>query len=528
MVPTDDNPADLPSRGCLAHELIENKLWPHGPEFLCDSSFSDYKVFERNLKNQPLEREDPERKKPMKTQENVLLSTNQTTEVTPNTNPKLHSIIDLGKFNDLAKLLCVTALVLRFISNIKSKTKIQGELQASEMKRAQQLWVISEQLRDEKSNPIESKKTKANLRTYLDDGVMRCRGRLGNSELPYDSKYPIYIPKRSRLAILIITEAHENVFHHKERPTMTEVRTNFWIPTCRKLVRSVIPKCKLCIRLESVALTLPPAPSLPAYRLEIASPFTNVGYDHMGPIWVYDIYGKEGIAHKAYISLVTCCTTRMVHLELQPSLEAPACIRGLERTFSRKPFPKRLISDNHKTFRSTAISKFAAANFIEWKYILELSPHWGGFYERLNRMIKSGLRKTLWKTKSTYEEVETIVIKIEGALNCRPLCYVDDSDLSEPITPAHLMYGSNIQQRPMHGGDPPPIDDKVKPGVRVKHVNKLQKQFWGRFIKEYVVGLRERDRKTKKQSSNNQRELKVGDVVMIFKKHIARSSWPLG
>jgi hypothetical protein len=247
----------------------------------------------------------------------------------------------------------------------------------------------------------------------------------------------------------------------------------------------------------------------------------------MGPVWVYDVYGKGGVAHKAYVALITCCTTRMLHLEIQPTLDAPACIRGLKRTFSRVGYPKRLISDNHKTFRSRELRAFAAANSFDWKYILELAPHWGGFYERLNRTIKAALRKILWKSKLTFEEVETILVEIEGVLNSRPLCYVDDSDLSEPITPSHLMYGRNIQKRSRLNKPEGTIDD-VRLATRITHVKKLQDHFWKRFSKEYICGLRERDNARRRKGEIPSNQLKVGDVVMIFQKHVARTSWPLG
>ena len=192
---------------------------------------------------------------------------------------------------------------------------------------------------------------------------MRCKGRLSNAELPYDTKYPIYIPKSSHLAKLIVIEAHDNVFHQKERATLTEVRSNYWIPQCRRLVRNLVPKCQLCLKLESLALSLPPAPSLPSYRVEISPPFTNVGFDHMGPLWVYDLFNREE-THKVYVALYTCCSTRMLHLELQPSLDAPACIRSLKRTTARVGHPKLLISDNHKTFRSRQLRQFANNNSI--------------------------------------------------------------------------------------------------------------------------------------------------------------------
>ena len=216
----------------------------------------------------------------------------------------------------------------------------------------------------------------------------------------------------------------------------------------------------------------------------------------------------------------------MLHLELQPSLEAAVCIRGLKRTFSRVGYPKQLVSDNHKTFRSKEVRKFATSKSIEWKYILELSPHWGGFYERLNRMIKSALRKILWKSKLTYEEVETILTEIEGVLNCRPLCYVDDSDLTEPITPSHLMYGRNIQRRAILND--PSNESEITPSARIIHVRKIQTHFWKRFSAEYITALRERDSVRRKRMEHPTVDLKIGDVVMIFQKHVARCELPLG
>ena len=393
-IPTDLNPADLPSRGCLPHELVGNELYIHGPECIREHDF-DYKKFENDLHSSPAEdTDDPELKST--SSENVLLAN---VDVKPN----LRELIDITKFNDLAKLLRVTAYVIRFTT----KNRETDEITAAELKNARNLWIAHEQEYESRTKKDEFMKTKANLRIYTDEkGIMRCKGRLSNSELPYDTKYPIYIPKGSHLAKLIVIESHENVFHQKERATLTEVRSNNWIPQCRRLVRNLVPKCQLCLKFESLDLSLPPAPSLPSYRVEISPPFTNVGFDHMGPLWVYDLFNRDE-THKVYVALYTCCSTRMLHLELQPALDAPACIRSFKRTFARVGRPKLLISDNHKTFRSRQLSQFANHNSISWKYILELAPHWGGFYERLNRSVKSALRKTLWKSTLDYEEVET-------------------------------------------------------------------------------------------------------------------------
>lgn len=60
-IPTDKNPADLPSRGCLSHELVGNDFWIHGPEFLRNKI--DETIFERNIHIQHSEDDYPELKK---------------------------------------------------------------------------------------------------------------------------------------------------------------------------------------------------------------------------------------------------------------------------------------------------------------------------------------------------------------------------------------------------------------------------------------------------------------------------------
>ena len=47
------------------------------------------------------------------------------------------------------------------------------------------------------------------------------------------------------------------------------------------------------------------------------------------------------------------------------------------------------------------------------KLILHASPWWGRFYERLVRAVKVSLKKILGKSMLGYEELETVLLKIE-------------------------------------------------------------------------------------------------------------------
>ena len=80
---------------------------------------------------------------------------------------------------------------------------------------------------------------------------------------------------------------------------------------------------------------------------------------------------------------------------------------------------------------------------------MEKAPWWGGFYERMVKGVKRCLRKTLGNARLSYDELLTLVIEVEGTLNVRPLTYIyEESDLEEPLTPAHLMYGRRLTQLP--------------------------------------------------------------------------------
>ena len=71
---------------------------------------------------------------------------------------------------------------------------------------------------------------------------------------------------------------------------------------------------------------------------------------------------------------------------------------------------------------------------------MEKSPWWGGVFERLIWSVKRCLKKIVGRATLTHEELLTVITEIE-MINCRPLSYVTQDDLEEPITPSHLLVG---------------------------------------------------------------------------------------
>ena len=73
---------------------------------------------------------------------------------------------------------------------------------------------------------------------------------------------------------------------------------------------------------------------LPADRMEVGAPFTNVGFDVFGPCEIHTRKTRGGAAKSKRWGLVfTCLTSRAIHIELLESMDASAFICALRRFF---------------------------------------------------------------------------------------------------------------------------------------------------------------------------------------------------
>ena len=92
-IPTDINPADIPSRGCLSSELQVNELWMFGPDIVRTAD-ADYYMYEREL-SQRSNVPDPAMKSNRCDGEITMLSE----EHEPSPSNKLSQMIDLKRFS---------------------------------------------------------------------------------------------------------------------------------------------------------------------------------------------------------------------------------------------------------------------------------------------------------------------------------------------------------------------------------------------------------------------------------------------
>ena len=212
-------------------------------------------------------------------------------------------------------------------------------------------------------------------------------------------------------------------------------------------MKKVLKNCYICKYIQGKSLNPPKSPPLPKLRIQCDHAFESVGIDYAGPPYCKDVFTKSEDMNKYYILLFTCAVKRAIHLEVTPDVCTRSLILALKRFISRRGIPKLFISDNFKTFKSVELKYMLRNHKVEWNFILEKCPWWGGFYERMIGIVKISLKKVKGKPSLTYDKMSTILTEIENATNSQPLTYVNEKKRRSNIKPYHPIYGRNVNDK---------------------------------------------------------------------------------
>ncbi|XP_043063212.1 uncharacterized protein LOC122319684 [Drosophila yakuba] len=119
------------------------------------------------------------------------------------------------------------------------------------------------------------------------------------------------------------------------------------------------------------------------------------------------------------------------------------------------------------------------------------------------------------------EELATVLVGIEGAINSRPLGALsqDPSD-GEALTPGHLLTGGPVIAAPA-------LRTPDQAGLsflrRWRHVSSVRQTFWRRWSREYVLGLQVRG-KWHEEKAN----VEEGQLVVVPEDNLLPQQWLLG
>ncbi|XP_065073869.1 uncharacterized protein LOC135697938 [Ochlerotatus camptorhynchus] len=446
------------------------------------------------------------------------------------------------------RMVKVAAFVHRFAANCRLKKQKKpvhcGPPSAEELQIAER-YVIRQAQReaypDEAAilksvngspKPIPKTSPLFKLTPWLDDhGLMRMRGRISACTLATeDAKNPIILPRDHHTTNLIIAHYHTKYHHQNHETAINELRQRYCIPRLRATYAKVRYNCQHCKNHR--ATPQPPIMAdLPLERLDaFARPFTHIGVDYFGPIEV--VVGRR--VEKRWGMLVTCLTTRAIHIEVVHTLSTASCIMGLRNFAARRGMPKTIYSDHGTCFiganrelgeAATAINqdevmKEFSGTETTWKFIPPASPHMGGSWERLIGIVKRNLMEIRPLHKPNDEVLRNLLTEIECTVNSRPLTHVPVDDESAPaLTPNHFLLGSSDGTKPICT-----LDDSGTALRRTWRMSQqLANQFWKRWLSDYLPEITRRTR-----WYANTKPIAIGDVVIIVDPKLPRNCWPKG
>ena len=522
-VDTDRNPADAGTRGLTIDALRESN-WLLGPEFLKTLEWP----FIPNI--------------------DILLQIKQSTDKTDehqlpivasvfSGNRESNMIFNWERYSSFSKLVRITVYILRLHLNRRhnrtNAIEDPFELEEAELK----LFFVSQ--REAFSNEFDALQKQQNISKSSrivslspfvgPNGVLRCTGRTRRLNVSdFDAKHPIILDGRHPLVKLFVHHLHALYCHQGSDYVRAQLQQRFFILRIRSLLRSVKSDCFVCRKRKAETLA-PMMADLPIERLGYRlRPFSNCGVDYFGPFHVAVRRSTE----KRWCFLFTCLTTRSIHIEVVPSLDASSCVMGIERFISRRGQPSVICSDNGTNFVGAdkefllcvenwnkKAPSLLAHRKLKWKFNPAGAPHHGGSWERMVRSCKQVLYVILGSRRLTDEVLQTSLCLTEQFLNARPLTTVsNDPTEIEALTPNHFLLGGPCSSFPS-------LDScEINHRKRYARAQAYADSIWTRWLRDYTPSLNKRS----KWYSPSDRELKVNDLVWIVDAQNPRGYYPLG
>ncbi|CAD5234345.1 unnamed protein product [Bursaphelenchus xylophilus] len=518
-VPTDANPADIISRGCHPSELDQSRLWRHGPEFLSGLKEGWPTKLNVHIEGRPFDPSGPD--------DLVILATAQR-----EMNPVITMVYKHSNFDRAIRVVqCLLRPFLR--KNVDDMTQ--------ETLRARALRVVHKLDQDVWPPSDDQRK---DLGIYLDsEGILRSKGRISEADLVEGALHPIFVSDKSPLARSLIQKAHEELGHQGPGATLHKLRYKYWIPRGKRTTAGVLRHCAKCRLWLAKPFLKPPSEQLPKERVEIQPPFRNAALDMFGPLKVFA--GRKCV--KRYVIIFTCMTVRAIHLEVANSQSGEDFLLAFRRFKAIRGVPKFIQSDNGRNFIKAHDLIQRDHEELVWKFIDPRSPWQNGVVERLVGITKEAFYRSKPRFRGLKDiELGTVIKEIQSAVNQRPLYpRGDDRDALQPLrpidflSPAGFFYLNPRQGEDNDISDPsyvPESERRKRKAERAADAHDLQQLhnylsqvlevFWGIWIEEYLMGLRERER-TPRRSGNVRTRPIIGEIVMMQKPIQDRSQWLL-
>ena len=536
---TSINPADIGSRGATVKSLAPGNLYHDGPPFLLQPEEEWGERFDLN--RYTVAKHVAEEQRPflsMKaTEDKEEKSLDDFLDATKLSTGKLYDGWEKlrGRVMNLLKIrqLCTK-------SSVSPRNELLEKAENILLKRAQQqsYGEVLECLSDKKKL---KKKGLNKLTPFLDeDGMMRSKSRLEYAKfMSFEARNPLILDSRNPIVKLYVSHAHQKMEHPVGKNALRALLMKKCIIQKFYLIERRLPhSCPECVMKKSKIPDQQQAP-LPTERFDAnARPFTNTGMDFLGP---FKVRLRRATRHwdgegQVYILLLTCYTTRAVHLEVTPNMKTITCFNAIFRFCDRRGVPHTMYSDNQTSFVALnnelqmlyqeldfkKLQKLTEMGYkesrgISWRFNTPLAPHHGGAFEIHVKAVKRALQAVNADTGLDYDDFITSVTNAERLINSRPLTLakVESSDEVRPLCANDFLIGKDTKDlSPATKANPPLL------GQRWRRLQELRDHFWSRYLKEVLPQLYPR-----LKSQDEKHNLEPGTLVLEVDPKMPRGTW---
>ena len=169
-------------------------------------------------------------------------------------------LVNVKRFSSFSKALKVTTLVFKAIFKMRKLKEDLGSVARLHLLQHMQRDCFPNELVNLSLPDCDKPKDVTNLVNnvdlFLDDkGLIRSRGRIAKSlRVSFDIQNPVLMGKGHKLTELIVEFYRYSCKHLSLQTTLNNVRTGgFWIPKMRQVVKSILSKCIICRKFNSLS-----------------------------------------------------------------------------------------------------------------------------------------------------------------------------------------------------------------------------------------------------------------------------------
>lgn len=506
------NIADWTTRGKKPQDISEESKWQLGPEFLqLDESQWPIKASCSSVSLPELTKK--------------LMYLESPWEVSSS------KAIDATRFSCYYRLLRVTAriLAIRKKNSKPSFKNIANPVNAQSLRNAENWWIKEAQKSLQKA--FQDGKYLRICARRNDEGKIVVGGRaLRAIESSYDEKELILLPHDHTISRLYAEKIHQRG-HAGVSATMSKIRSRFWIPNLRKMVRSIKGRCITCKKAERCLEGQIMGP-LPKERLSPAPAWSATAIDFFGPFMTRGETNKRSRG-KAYGLLFNCLASRAVYVDIATDYSTEGFLMVLRRFISLRGFPKVLFSDCGsqlvaadkelkaviKDLDQNQLREFGVENGLEWKFTAADAPWQNGCSEALVKLVKKAIKGAIGEQVLTFSELQTVCFEAANLVNERPIgIHPTDPSDGAYLSPNHLLLGRASTRVPSG-----PFKQTRDPRLRYEFIQKIVDAFWKRWTRDYFPSLLIRQK-----WHVERRNVRVGDIVMVQDSNAVRGNWKIG